>query len=449
VRSSARQWFAGALVVQVALDATAFLAGSRLAGEWRTATVVVATGNVLILAGIGVVVARDSATAERIRGRAEMSAQASHDQLQELIDNTSANIYMKRIDNGRYLLVNREWERLFKARREQVVNLTDHDVFPHALADQLRANDLGVARAGRTVQFEESAESDEGMRWYLSVKFPVLDTDGKAYAVCGISSDITDRKRAEEQIQQLNAGLETRVAERTAELEASTRELDAFSYSVSHDLRAPLRSLSGFSQAILDDYGDLLDDVGRSYLDRLQINVKRMGRMIDDLLNLSRATRADLAREPVDLSGLAQEIVADLAMADPDRIVKTIIPDDLTTLGDRALLRMVLQNLLSNAWKFTAKLPVATIEVGRIDRPGGSAFFVRDDGAGFDKKYADKLFVAFQRLHATADFEGNGIGLAIVQRIVRRHGGQVSAESELGRGATFYFTLVAAKETVP
>jgi PAS domain S-box-containing protein len=449
VRAAGRRWFAAALVVQVVLDVTTFVAGSMLAGEWRTATVVVATGNVLILAGIGVVVARDSATSERIRGRAEMSARASHDQLQKLIDNTSANIYMKRIDNGRYLLVNREWERLFKAGREQVVNMTDHDVFPHELADQLRANDLGVARAGRTVQFEESAESDEGMRWYLSVKFPVLDTDGTAYAVCGISSDITDRKRAEEQIQQLNAGLETRVAERTAELEASTRELDAFAYSVSHDLRAPLRSLSGFSQAILDDYGHLLDDVGRSYLDRLQINVKRMGHMIDDLLNLSRATRADLERESVDLSGLAREIMADLAMAEPDRSVKAVIPDDLTAPGDRALLRMVLQNLLSNAWKFTGKRAVATIEVGRVERPGGPAYFVRDDGAGFDKKYADKLFVAFQRLHATADFEGNGIGLAIVQRIVRRHGGRVCAESDLGHGATFYFTLVAATEEVP
>jgi light-regulated signal transduction histidine kinase (bacteriophytochrome) len=274
----------------------------------------------------------------------------------------------------------------------------------------------------------------------------VLDSTGQPYAVCGISTDITDRKRAEEQVRQLNAGLETRVAERTAELEASTRELDAFSYSVSHDLRAPLRSLHGFSQAILDDYGELLDDTGRGYLDRLQINVKRMGQMIDDLLNLSRATRADFARESVDLSGLAREIMADLSAADPDRTVKSVVADNLTALGDRALLRMVLQNLLSNAWKYTAKVPVATIEVGRTDRNGGRTFFVRDDGAGFDTQYADKLFVAFQRLHPTAEFEGNGIGLAIVQRIVRRHGGQVSAESELGHGATFYFTVAAVTE---
>jgi light-regulated signal transduction histidine kinase (bacteriophytochrome) len=291
------------------------------------------------------------------------------------------------------------------------------------------------------VQFEETAEFDNGVRSYLSVKFPVLDSAGEAYAVCGISTDITDRIRAEEQVRELNAGLETRVAERTAELQASARELDAFAYSVSHDLRAPLRSLHGFSQAILDDYGNLLDDVGRGYLNRLQVNVQRMGQIIDDLLNLSRATRADLARESVDLSGLAQEIMAELAAADPHRTVNSVIAADLTALGDRALLRMVLQNLLANAWKYTARLPVADIEVGQLDRNGEQCFFVRDDGVGFDKKYTDKLFTAFQRLHPAAEFEGNGIGLATVQRIVRRHGGQVSAESELGQGATFYFTV--------
>jgi PAS domain S-box-containing protein len=433
-------------VVQVVLDVSAFLAGPERMGGWRATTALVTISNLLILGAIAAVVVRDTVSSERSRGDAEMSARASHDQLQELIDNTSATIYMKRIDDGRYLLVNREWERLFKTGRERVVNLTDRDVFPPELAGQLRANDLWVATEGRTVQFEENAESDDGMRSYLSVKFPVLDSAGDPYAVCGISTDITDRKRAEEEIQQLNSGLEIRVAERTAELEASTRELDAFAYSVSHDLRAPLRSLHGFSQAIVDDYGDLLDDVGRGYLDRLQVNVKRMGQMIDDLLDLSRATRADFAREPVDLSGLAREIMADLAVLDPDRTVKSVIADGLVALGDRALLRMVLQNLLANAWKYTARLPVATIEFGQFDRHGEQAFFVRDDGAGFDTKYADKLFVAFQRLHPAAEFEGNGIGLAIVQRIVRRHGGQICAESELGHGATFYFTVTAATE---
>ncbi|WP_127509502.1 sensor histidine kinase [Actinoplanes solisilvae] len=375
-----------------------------------------------------------------------MHAQASHDQLQELIDNVSAMIYMKTIDDGRYILVNREWERLIKTGREQVVNLTDHEVFPRELADKLRENDLGVARAGHTVQFEETAEFDNGVRSYLSVKFPVLDSAGKAYAVCGISTDITDRIRAEEQVRELNADLEARVVERTSELQASARELDAFSYSVSHDLRAPLRSLHGFSQAILDDYGNLLDDVGRDYLNRLQVNVQRMAQMIDDLLNLSRATRADFARESVDLSGQARDIMADLAAADPDRTVEGVIADDLKALGDRALLRMVLQNLLANAWKYTARLPVARIEFGQLDRHGEQCFFVRDDGVGFDTKYADKLFTAFQRLHPAAEFEGNGIGLAIVQRIVRRHGGQVSAESDPGHGATFYFTVAGPTE---
>jgi hypothetical protein len=446
VRLSSRRWFAAAVGLQVTVDLAAVLAGPELVGGWRTATAAVTTINVLILAAIGVVVSRDTAFSERRRGTAEMHAQASHDQLQELIDNVAAMIYMKRIDDGRYLLVNREWERLIKTGRDQVVSLTDREVFPRELADLLRENDLGVARAGRTVQFEESAEFEDGVRSYLSVKFPVLDRAGKAYAVCGISTDITDRIQAEAQVRDLNARLETRVSERTAELEASARELDAFAYSVSHDLRAPLRSLHGFSQAILDDYGNLLDDVGRGYLNRLQVNVKRMGQMIDDLLNLSRATRVDLTRESVDLSGLAREVMADLSAADPDRTVEIVVADDLTAPGDRALLRMVLQNLLANSWKFTAKLPVAKIEVGQIDHRGEQNFFVRDDGAGFDSKYSDKLFTAFQRLHPAAEFEGNGIGLAIVQRIVRRHGGNVSAESEPGEGATFYFTVAAAKE---
>jgi PAS domain S-box-containing protein len=398
---------------------------------------------VALLGGVGLFALDLVRRAEQARLEALDEATASHNQLQKLIDNTESNIYMKRVDNGRYLLVNREWERLFGVTRDRVINMTDHGVFPPELADQLRANDLRVAAEGKSVQYEETAESADGERTYISVKFPVLDSAGKPYAVCGISTDITERKRAEDEIRHLNANLELGVRQRTAELENSNKELDAFAYSVSHDLRAPLRSLHGFSDALLEDYADVLDDVGKDYLHRLQRNVGRMGRMIDDLLNLSRATRAELERREVDLTAMSQEIVADMRAADPDREVTLTVPDGLTADADPHLLRLALHNLLANAWKFTAKRPDATIEVGRFVRSGETFFFVRDNGVGFDMSYAGKLFDAFQRLHTTSEFEGTGIGLAIVARVVRRHGGRIQAEAEVDRGATFYFNLTS------
>jgi light-regulated signal transduction histidine kinase (bacteriophytochrome) len=259
--------------------------------------------------------------------------------------------------------------------------------------------------------------------------------------VCGISTDITEWKQAEAEARRLAAELETRVRNRTAELEASNRELDAFAYTVSHDLRAPLRSLHGFSQALLDDYLEQLDETGREYLSRLQANVARMGHMIDDLLNLSRSTRVELVRRDVDLSAMAHEVAAEVAAAEPDRQVNLVVQDGLHTHADPQLLRLLLQNLISNAWKFTSRSRQPVVEVARRDHDGQSLFVVQDNGAGFDMRYADKLFTAFQRLHPAAEFEGTGIGLAIVARIVRRHGGRVLAEAVPDQGASFYFSL--------
>jgi PAS domain S-box-containing protein len=434
----------GLAAVVAASSALGWLLASRravrLAGP-------VAGLQVALLGGVGLFGLSLVRRAEQARLEALDEATASHNQLQKLIDNTESNIYMKRVDNGQYLLVNREWERLFGVTRDRVINMTDHGVFPPELADQLRANDLRVAAEGKSVQYEETAQSADGERTYISVKFPVLDSTGEPYAVCGISTDITERKRAEDEIRHLNANLELGVRQRTAELENSNKELDAFAYSVSHDLRAPLRSLHGFSDALLEDYADILDDVGKDYLHRLQRNVGRMGRMIDDLLNLSRATRAELERREVDLTAMSHEIVADMRAADPDREVTLTVPDGLTADADPHLLRLAMHNLLANAWKFTAKRPDATIEVGRFERSGETFFFVRDNGVGFDMSYAGKLFDAFQRLHTTSEFEGTGIGLAIVARVVRRHGGRIQAEAEIDHGATFYFNLSTAKGT--
>ncbi|HEV3333979.1 MAG TPA: ATP-binding protein [Bryobacteraceae bacterium] len=252
-----------------------------------------------------------------------------------------------------------------------------------------------------------------------------------------LEAEIEARNRAEKEITELNDRLERHVAE----LLAANKELESFSYSVSHDLRAPVRAMDGFSKALLEDYADKLDQEGRDHLQRVRAASLRMDQLIDGILGLSRMTRSEMRRTAVDLSGLAQTVARELQKADPDRQVELVIAPHLVVNADANLLRVVLQNLLGNAWKYTSKHPWARVEVGAAQREGEAAYFVRDDGAGFDMAYAGKLFGAFQRLHTPAEFEGTGIGLATVQRIVHRHGGNVWAEGEVEKGAAFFFTL--------
>jgi PAS domain S-box-containing protein len=310
---------------------------------------------------------------------------------------------------------------------------------------------------------------------------PVTDALGRTSHFIAIKQDVTGRKEAEEALHQAHDELELRVRQRTAQLQSSNealertiaegerreqeirrlnhelglhlaqleeanKELESFSYSVSHDLRAPLRSIDGFSSALLEDYADKLDDEGKDYLKSVRGASQHMGQLIDDLLGLSRVTRREVRRTPVDLTAMAQSVAGNLAATEPGRQAEFVIPPGLTVNADPNLLGIVLENLFANAWKFTSKKPRARIELGQIQRNGESAFFIRDNGAGFEMAYVAKLFGAFQRLHSGHEFPGTGIGLATVQRIIHRHGGRVWAEGKPGQGACFYFTLPAMPE---
>ena len=283
--------------------------------------------------------------------------------------------------------------------------------------------------------------ADGRIVWLRDIVTVVVKND-QPIKLRGIMVDITERKQAEEATRRLNENLEERIVERTAQLEEANKELEAFSYSVSHDLRSPLRGIDGWSLALLEDYGGLLDEKGQAHIQRVRAETQRMGILIDDILQLSRITRAEMNKEKVDLSAIAETVVDRLQETKPaDRQVDFIIQKGLTAWGDPKLLDIVLTNLLGNAFKFTSKKQEAHIEFGQTVIEGEDAYYVRDNGAGFDMTYANKLFGAFQRMHRASEFPGTGVGLATVQRVIHRHDGRVWAESEVGEGTTFYFTL--------
>jgi light-regulated signal transduction histidine kinase (bacteriophytochrome) len=270
----------------------------------------------------------------------------------------------------------------------------------------------------------------------IEISLSPLETE-EGLLVSAAIRDVTERKRMEEDVQKLNEDLK----QRAAQLEAANKELEAFSYSVSHDLRAPLRSIDGFSHVVLEDYGEQLPADARDYLERVRAAAQRMATLIDDLLNLSRVTRTALQPRFINLSKMAEEIIESLRETARERQVTFSITPDLMVEADPHLMNIVLENLLNNAWKFTSKREQTIIEFGQQSRAKQRTFYVRDNGVGFDMAYVDKLFGVFQRLHSISEFPGTGVGLATVHRIITIHGGRIWAESAEGKGTTFYFTL--------
>ncbi len=363
----------------------------------------------------------------RTRNKQQLLAANKH--LDALIENLPSMVFIKDGVTLCFLRINRAGEELLGIKSADLVGKSDYDFFPSAEAAFFQEKDRTTLREGTVVDIpEEPVHTARGIRWLHTRKVPVnLGVTGPV--LVGISEDITERKLAADAL---------RSAKETAE--AAARELEAFSYSVSHDLRAPLRAIDGFSLALVEDYGHLLDAEAKDYVRRVRAATQGMGELIDSLLKLARVSRTEVKREQVDLGQLASAIGERLKADAPGRSVELKVHQDLQVHADAGLVRIALENLLNNAWKFSAKKPKAVIEVGR-DR---DAFYVRDNGAGFEMARADKLFTPFQRLHRTADFEGTGVGLATVNRIILRHGGRIWVEAHPGEGATFRFTLSPA-----
>ncbi len=377
------------------------------------------------------------------RMRAEEGLRQSEERFRLLVENVEDYAILMLDTAGHVTTWNPGAERLTGYTTEQILAQHFSIFYPR------EAVDAGHPQRELEIATDEGRYAEEGLRvrkdgttfWAGVVLTPIRDAMGELRGFAKVTRDLTGRKQAEDAIHAANAELEQRVKERTAELEATNRELESFSYSVSHDLRAPLRGVDGFSKILLQKYGEVLDTQGRHYLERIRSGTQRMGALIDDILRLSRLARAELRWMPVDLAVLAREVTEELQRTSPARRVELVVAEPLRTVGDRQLLRVVLENLLGNAWKFTGKNEEARVELGSEMLDGERRFFVRDDGAGFDMTYADKLFGPFQRLHDAEEFEGTGVGLATVQRIVLRHGGRVWAEGAPGHGATFWFTL--------
>ncbi len=379
-------------------------------------------------------------TVDRLREREESSRRYG-----ALVESASDAIFAKSLD-GRIESWNKGAEALYGYTAEEVLGRPVTILAPEDRRHEIPRLIEDVSRGLRVQNLETVRLRKDGTLVEVALQLsPIHGREGTVVSISTVARDVTERKRLEREVRLLNTELEARVVSRTAEIERANRELEAFSYSVSHDLRAPLRSVGGFARILEEDHGEKLDAEGRRCLGRIVAGAERMGLLIDDMLKLSRISRGELVKEDVDLSDLARAIADERRPDTGGRLVTVVVADGLRATADRRLLRVALGNLFDNAFKYTSKKPEARVEFGTANGNGERYFFVRDDGAGFDPAYAGKLFGAFQRLHTEAEFPGTGIGLATVQRVVQRHGGRAWAEGQVDHGATFYFTLGEGK----
>lgn len=385
----------------------------------------------------GVVVSLFSEVLRRSLSKAE----ANRRLLDAVISGTSDAVFVKDAQ-GRYLLVNAAAAGFVGKAPGDIVGRDDSCLFSAATASELMAKDRAIMSAGRTQTVEECVATPDGNAMiFLATKGPIFDDAGETVGLFGIAREIGERKRAENEIRQLNADLEHRVAERTAELQSANLELEDLAYALTHNMRSPLRAIGAFSQVLIDEHAARLDGDARICLDQIVQASDSMGRLVEGILALLRCTRGELRRETVDVSALATRRLDKLARSAPQRAVIGQVEAGLSVFGDAGMLDMAMAHLLDNAWKFTRDRADAVIRVfaGEID--GQPAICVADNGAGFDMSHAGRLFQPFQRLHRQDEFPGLGIGLATVQRIVRRHGGEIHAVAGPGSGATFSFYL--------